>query len=445
MRYGMIGALEYEACRPVASRCPTRLAVRTTRGPRILFSLNRLIPTYHRSFVSSLHSPKLESNTVDASNSIPPAATSNAAMCAQAPLDSTAYPHILQRVVDLAPLETLIAFRGISRAIRDRIDAELFAHVGLVTVRPRYVGAKTGVGFTDPATGRLLPCIPSVRQLPRPGQGGESSSSGAPTPTDREGDDELHPRTQSAAHLASNRRIMTHIRVVDSATDKLYDMPTLPPLEVMRKCTPTAAGLPAYTVVDSVYLNPPTDTQPSIARSYIMTRTGAVYSSIDGGPGMPPMPRMDLDEELERTRDDLEKQGETTFVAHLTWAPGSTMPPHRGIMLALSRHRFQHVVIVLPTPREGCTWDMNAVVRGVNLSAKMLLMTRTRVTIVGIERFGPHHFGAVDAGGDPEMVQEAAKKAIVRQGRLFVAQGLTCMSWDEWVAGRRPEVALLPP
>lgn len=47
----------------------------------------------------------------------------------RAALDYNAYPHILEAVLDVASHSSLLALRGVSRAIRDQIDARLFAHV----------------------------------------------------------------------------------------------------------------------------------------------------------------------------------------------------------------------------------------------------------------------------------------------------------------------------
>lgn len=358
------------------------------------------------------------------------------------PLDSTAFPHILERVLDLASFDALIALRATSRALRDRIDTDLFAHVVLVTVRPRYAGAKTGVGFTVPASGRLLPCIPSVRQLPRPQwpqpllpptRGAEDVSPDGPSGDgdEREMRELLHPRRQSPAHLASNRRMMSYIQILDSATDKLYDMPTLPPPPLVRKCTPTAAGVPGRTVVETF---PLTSTEGDHGRLRHHRLTPAGTFSPSGGAGAS---RANTGEEL----------GAGTFVAHFTFSPNadaSAVSP-RGVMLSPD-NAFQHLVLVLPGLPDG-QWDMSRVVRGVRFTVLMALTPGgdTRLTIVGVERFGAHHFGVADSRGGKGGVQGATRRAILEYVDVPDDERLKCTSWEEWVEETRAEVALPPP
>ncbi|BEI82267.1 hypothetical protein CcaverHIS002_0301350 [Cutaneotrichosporon cavernicola] len=48
---------------------------------------------------------------------------------AKAPLDHMCYPHILDRVVTLAPWESTLRLRGVSRRLKGRADAALFRHI----------------------------------------------------------------------------------------------------------------------------------------------------------------------------------------------------------------------------------------------------------------------------------------------------------------------------
>lgn len=57
-------------------------------------------------------------------------------------LDAAMMPHIFDRIVELAPHASLIALRGVSRPLRERVDARLAGHIVL---RPSVAYFKTGV------------------------------------------------------------------------------------------------------------------------------------------------------------------------------------------------------------------------------------------------------------------------------------------------------------
>ncbi len=319
----------------------------------------------------------------------------------RAPLDMTWFPHILSRVVDLAPLDALLGLRGTCRRLRDRIDERLFEHVVLVTVAPRSAGAKTGVGFAPPhAPGRLLPCIPSARQLPRPKDGS---------------------RAQSPTHLASNRRLMGHIRILDSATAKVYDLPSLS-LPLVRRCNPDAAGLPAHIIVQTLSLSP-ADEADGVARAWDRFRQLAVTvtgTTPIGAPG---------------TR----AAGEGgTFVAHLAYDG----PPRRGVVLNM-RYRLRELVLVLPSVPSNAA--VAEVVEGMRVTLMMALPSeggRMRVTLVGVDRFGARHFGIT--GAEDEL--EAVRGALLAHCRLDPDdERLTCVAFDEWAADVSPEISAPPP
>ncbi|BEJ02311.1 hypothetical protein CcaverHIS631_0701060 [Cutaneotrichosporon cavernicola] len=48
-------------------------------------------------------------------------------------LDSTAFPHVFERIIDLAPFEVLLTLRFVSRATRTRVDKLLWRHVAMGT------------------------------------------------------------------------------------------------------------------------------------------------------------------------------------------------------------------------------------------------------------------------------------------------------------------------
>lgn len=320
----------------------------------------------------------------------------------RAPLDQTWFPHILSRVVDLAPLDALLGLRATSRRLRDRIDGQLFEHVVLVTVAPRSPGAKCGVGFVSAdAPGRLLPCIPSARQLPH--------SEGA--------------RTQCPTHVDSNKRLMAHIRILDSATAKVYDFPSLP-LPLVRRCNPAAAGLPAHIIVQTLSLSPANE-DDGVANAWDRFRQLAVTvtgTTPIGAPG----PRNAGDGGM--------------FVAHFAYNGA----PRRGIVLDLRRRYTLHeLVLVLPAvPDEA---PVSEVVEGVRVTLMMALPSQgggTRVTLVGVERFGPRHFGIVDA----EDGLEAVRAALLAHCRLEPDdERLACIAYDEWAAGVGSEISAPPP
>ncbi|BEI84561.1 hypothetical protein CcaverHIS002_0411650 [Cutaneotrichosporon cavernicola] len=59
-------------------------------------------------------------------------------------LDSSAYPHILESVLAYAPKEALIALRGVSTNLRDRVDAVLCRHILFTSYSPNEIFGKTG-------------------------------------------------------------------------------------------------------------------------------------------------------------------------------------------------------------------------------------------------------------------------------------------------------------
>ncbi|CAK9784685.1 hypothetical protein CC85DRAFT_299852 [Cutaneotrichosporon oleaginosum] len=313
----------------------------------------------------------------------------------RAPLDQTWFPHILSRIVDLAPLDSLLRLRATCRRLRDRIDMRLFEHVVLVAVAPRYAGAKTGVGFAPPdALHRLLPCIPSVRQLPR------------------------SKDPQTAAHLASNRRNMNHIRILDSATSKIYDLPSFS-LPLVRRCNSSAAGLPAHVLVQTLSLSPADDDE-GVARQWDRFRQLAVTAT-----GTAPLGA------------GVRAAGECgTFVAHLAYDG----PPRRGIVLDVRRRYTRELVLVLPAvPQDAAVRE---VVEGLRVTLMMALPGGTRVTLVGVDRFGARHFGVPDT----EDALEAVRGALLAHCRLEPEdERLVCIAYGDWAADVCPEISAPPP
>ncbi|GMK57441.1 hypothetical protein CspeluHIS016_0402750 [Cutaneotrichosporon spelunceum] len=319
------------------------------------------------------------------------------------PLDRTWFPHILSRVVDVAPLDALLGLRATCRCLRDVIDGKLFEHVVLVTVSPRSASAKTGVGFVSPhLLDRLLPCIPSVRQLPREADG---------------------PRTQDPAHLASNKRIMGHIRILDSATARIYDLPSLS-VNLVRRCNPAAAGLPANVISETRSLSP-TDEDDGVFRAWDRFRQLAVTvtgTTPFGAPGA-------------RVAG-----GGGTLVAHLTYDG----PPRRGTVFNI-RSKLHELVIVLPEVPEDA--DAGEVVEGLRVTLMMALSVGggrigTRITLVGVDRFGARHFGFPDAEDEIEAVRDA----LLAHCRLEPDDDrLACLTYDVWAAGVSPDINTPPP
>ncbi|BEJ13897.1 hypothetical protein CspHIS471_0310710 [Cutaneotrichosporon sp. HIS471] len=61
-----------------------------------------------------------------------------------ATVDLDTYPHILDSILDHASFGTLLALRGASRALRDRADANLVAHVAIVIMHPPFPPGSVG-------------------------------------------------------------------------------------------------------------------------------------------------------------------------------------------------------------------------------------------------------------------------------------------------------------
>jgi hypothetical protein len=73
-------------------------------------------------------------------------------------LDHTCYPHILDRVLALAPWDSLLRFRSVSRALKERADAALFRHVVVLPGSLPYILYVRGAGGRLPAVAALDAC-----------------------------------------------------------------------------------------------------------------------------------------------------------------------------------------------------------------------------------------------------------------------------------------------
>ncbi|CAK9783676.1 unnamed protein product [Cutaneotrichosporon oleaginosum] len=67
------------------------------------------------------------------------------------PLDHTCYPHILERVLALAPWDSLLRLRRVSRSLKERIDAVLFKHLVVLPGSLPYILFVRGAGGRLPA------------------------------------------------------------------------------------------------------------------------------------------------------------------------------------------------------------------------------------------------------------------------------------------------------
>lgn len=65
----------------------------------------------------------------------PPASSTGTTPPPASPLDAGAFPHLLDVIIENAPLATLMAFRLTSSTIRDRVDKVLFHHLSLWPVK----------------------------------------------------------------------------------------------------------------------------------------------------------------------------------------------------------------------------------------------------------------------------------------------------------------------
>ncbi|BEJ13112.1 hypothetical protein CspHIS471_0302860 [Cutaneotrichosporon sp. HIS471] len=70
---------------------------------------------------------------------------------AKAPLDHLCYPHILDRVITLAPWESTLRLRGVSRHLKGRADAALFRHIVILPGSLPYLFFLRGAGGRLPA------------------------------------------------------------------------------------------------------------------------------------------------------------------------------------------------------------------------------------------------------------------------------------------------------
>lgn len=77
--------------------------------------------------------------TVSSPTSLP-----NGALSGSAVLDYSAYPHILDLVLALAPKQSLIALRAASHDLRDRADAILCRHIMFTSYSPNEIFGKAG-------------------------------------------------------------------------------------------------------------------------------------------------------------------------------------------------------------------------------------------------------------------------------------------------------------
>ncbi|WOO81740.1 uncharacterized protein LOC62_04G005261 [Vanrija pseudolonga] len=72
-------------------------------------------------------------------------------------LDHTAYPNIIDTIINAAPLATLLALRGTCRTFRDRIDRHMFYHVELDNLEGGEVCLVTANTAFQPTPTRHLP------------------------------------------------------------------------------------------------------------------------------------------------------------------------------------------------------------------------------------------------------------------------------------------------
>ncbi|BEJ17677.1 hypothetical protein CspHIS471_0610780 [Cutaneotrichosporon sp. HIS471] len=214
---------------------------------------------------------------------------------------------------------------------------------------------------------------------------------------------------------------MGHIRILDSATAKLYDFPSLP-LPLVRRCNPTAAGLPAHIIVQTLSLSP-ADEDDGVFRAWDRFRQLAVTvtgTTPIGAPGA------------------RAAGGGGTFVAHLVY----NGLPRRGIVFNI-RSKLRELVVVLPSVPDDA--EVGEVVEGIRVTLMMALPSvggGTRITLVGVDSFGARHFGFPDA----EDELEAVRRALLAHCRLEADdERLACLTYEEWASDVTPEISARPP
>lgn len=114
-------------------------------------------------------------------------------------LDSTAYPHILDRIIDLAPFPVHLQFRLVNRKACKRVDKILWRHVAVST-------------FPDDDYGEFTEPFPPWNRLPRMEGCGPSLQT---DPDSDEEDDEDGIQTVDEDAIRSDWGVWNDIRLVD--------------------------------------------------------------------------------------------------------------------------------------------------------------------------------------------------------------------------------------
>lgn len=348
-------------------------------------------------------------------------------------LDDTLYPEIIDCIRHYTSYDAQLAFRATSRVQRDKVDAALFHHVVLVRTAPQAKGDARGVAFALPANPRrLLPYVPWTSDQLRMNAVTEDDGGLPP------GEEDPKWATWSAmVHVASNQRMLSHIRVLDVLEPFRDDCSIFPPLEVVRFCgVQSCWGPTSRTLVQSVSLNSSDKWQEAAHfRSLLETRT---------------VPLTEIIEYF--------NFGVHTFTVFLTYdiwlAP---LDVSVSTAFDFNPTGLKHVNVVLPVVPLSCDHCMEKVVNVAWTVLRVFLewidlrySEKLSLTIVGVERFGPRHFGVEEDAVD---VQQATLEAVLADvdatsgnGADCLRRRVSCISWEEWSKTQAlPQLKEAPP
>ncbi|WOO85410.1 uncharacterized protein LOC62_07G008909 [Vanrija pseudolonga] len=135
-----------------------------------------------------------------------------------APLDHTAYPHVLDLVLSFAPYDALPTLRLVSRHLHEYASARLYVHVAIAVLHPQKGSLARGdVTLTDPVHRRRIPGLRwrpwPERYYPITSDASMSGSAASRKPEPEPTAEMLQAREQHARTVA---RMQAHTRILDN-------------------------------------------------------------------------------------------------------------------------------------------------------------------------------------------------------------------------------------
>ncbi|BEJ13035.1 hypothetical protein CspHIS471_0302090 [Cutaneotrichosporon sp. HIS471] len=342
-------------------------------------------------------------------------------------LDSTAFPHVFERIIDLAPFEVHLALRFVSRATRTRVDKLLWRHVAM--------GTQDDWDYCD-----LTEPFPPYRSLPRKEL--EGPMFGDPVLAENWDPDygEMGPsinwekETERRHKVRLDWGVWNDIRVVDNFGGHEYTAFDFPDA-VVRYIWPSFDIRAAKSLVSYIRL-------PQTHRSNLSTH----------------MPGSLAERVIFRSLVDIPAIGETEE-DHFSWMRfRMNYRPRDALNVKMKSLAFVFEIIKDGPGRKVEEEKLAGAIKDLDAAVGAVLSLGRKVTIAGLERIPLHALGFAPTTSR-QSVCDVIRSAVVESAREHLAiyadhdptpmptldevmTGFTICTFEEWAATADPaEVA----